>query len=196
MQPGPTRKRMNSDYRRMSLHRIFRAGRILLRVIQYSIVAVLFSAALAAGCLAREGYQLTTVIPILEGDSRDFRCVFDGTHCSLTYAVLGTRKHGYSRRALELGPLGCLEFYSRNASTWYYRTLTLPSWGLVVLLSTYPIIFMSRRPRRAWYAARKESARRKRGLCLGCGYDLRGNTSGICPECGRRLRQDVSHGPR
>jgi len=24
----------------------------------------------------------------------------------------------------------------------------------------------------------------KRGRCTKCGYDLRGNTSGVCPECG------------
>jgi hypothetical protein len=28
---------------------------------------------------------------------------------------------------------------------------------------------------------------RAKGLCPGCGYDLRGNTSGVCPECGRPL---------
>ena len=27
----------------------------------------------------------------------------------------------------------------------------------------------------------------RRGLCLACGYDLRGNVSGHCPECGRRI---------
>ena len=26
--------------------------------------------------------------------------------------------------------------------------------------------------------------RRWRGLCSNCGYDLRGNESGVCPECG------------
>lgn len=26
--------------------------------------------------------------------------------------------------------------------------------------------------------------RRKKGCCIHCGYDLRGNTSGTCPECG------------
>ena len=31
--------------------------------------------------------------------------------------------------------------------------------------------------------ARKNRARR--GLCAGCGYDLTGNVSGVCPECGR-----------
>ena len=26
--------------------------------------------------------------------------------------------------------------------------------------------------------------RRRRGLCVRCGYDLTGNVSGTCPECG------------
>ena len=26
--------------------------------------------------------------------------------------------------------------------------------------------------------------RKANGLCLACGYDLAGNTSGVCPECG------------
>jgi DMSO/TMAO reductase YedYZ heme-binding membrane subunit len=26
--------------------------------------------------------------------------------------------------------------------------------------------------------------RRERGQCVRCGYDLRGNVSGVCPECG------------
>jgi hypothetical protein len=28
------------------------------------------------------------------------------------------------------------------------------------------------------------SLRRRRGLCVSCGYDLAGNVSGTCPECG------------
>jgi hypothetical protein len=28
-------------------------------------------------------------------------------------------------------------------------------------------------------------SREARGLCVACGYDLRGNTSQRCPECGR-----------
>ena len=33
--------------------------------------------------------------------------------------------------------------------------------------------------------------RRRLGLCLGCGYDLCGNRSGICPECGRGIGDDL-----
>ena len=36
------------------------------------------------------------------------------------------------------------------------------------------------------YAARRLVAalRRRRGQCIRCGYDLTGNTTGVCPECG------------
>ena len=30
--------------------------------------------------------------------------------------------------------------------------------------------------------------RRKRGQCLSCGYNLTGNASGVCPECGRAIK--------
>jgi hypothetical protein len=32
--------------------------------------------------------------------------------------------------------------------------------------------------------------RREKGLCLGCGYDRRGNVSAVCPECGRNQCDD------
>ena len=38
-----------------------------------------------------------------------------------------------------------------------------------------------------WRKSRREKRvefRRKNGICVNCGYDLRGNTTGICPECG------------
>jgi hypothetical protein len=31
--------------------------------------------------------------------------------------------------------------------------------------------------------------RRLRDLCVFCGYSHRGNITGICPECGRRVSQ-------
>ena len=54
----------------------------------------------------------------------------------------------------------------------------LPLWALVVLFGAYPVTAFMRGP---W----RRHRRRKKGLCLQCGYDLRGKTSGICPECGR-----------
>ncbi len=41
----------------------------------------------------------------------------------------------------------------------------------------------------AWYWLERPFARdrkrRAKGQCLACGYDLRGNLSGVCPECGQ-----------
>ena len=36
-----------------------------------------------------------------------------------------------------------------------------------------------------WIQGRR-AIRRKRGLCIKCGYDLRGDFSAGCPECGWR----------
>jgi len=48
---------------------------------------------------------------------------------------------------------------------------------LAVLFATYPSIAFIHGPARRW-------RRRRRGLCVRCGYDLTGNVSGVCPECG------------
>lgn len=58
----------------------------------------------------------------------------------------------------------------------------VPLWLPFVLFALYPTIAFIRGPVRRY-------RRRKRGLCLRCGYDLRGNTSGICPECGKPLNR-------
>lgn len=70
------------------------------------------------------------------------------------------------------------------------RTLTArgaaPFWALAVVTGVVPLLWVE-----AW-AWRKLRARRrrKRGLCVGCGYDLRAMPQGEtqlkrCPECGR-----------
>jgi hypothetical protein len=46
------------------------------------------------------------------------------------------------------------------------------------------LFFGSHRLVRIWSALRYAGIREKLGLCKNCGYDLSGNTSGICPECG------------
>ena len=53
----------------------------------------------------------------------------------------------------------------------------IPLWFPIVLFAAYPTIAFIRGPLRRY-------RRRRKGLCLKCGYDLTGNVSGICPECG------------
>lgn len=55
--------------------------------------------------------------------------------------------------------------------------LRMPAYLLIPLLAVPPILTMIRGPIR-------RARRRKRGLCETCGYDLRGNVTGICSECG------------
>lgn len=58
------------------------------------------------------------------------------------------------------------------------RSLLMPAWAPVVLFAAYPTIAFIRGPLRRW-------RRRRTGRCIRCGYDLTGNASGRCPECGQ-----------
>ncbi len=60
------------------------------------------------------------------------------------------------------------------------RRLAVPTWFPFVVLSAYPTLVFIRGPARRW-------RRRRRGLCLTCGYNLEGNVSGVCPECGSEI---------
>jgi hypothetical protein len=54
--------------------------------------------------------------------------------------------------------------------------VTVPAWLPTLLTAIAPS---------AWLVARlRRRARFGRGHCTGCGYDLTGNVSGVCPECG------------
>ncbi len=81
-------------------------------------------------------------------------------------AVIETRKHwgnfGYSTSAF-----GLYENYSVRA----------PFWAIMLLFASYPTLAFLRGPLR-------RQRRRKRNECIHCGYNLTGNLSGTCPECG------------
>ena len=62
-----------------------------------------------------------------------------------------------------------------------FRRLALPLWGPFIMFSIYPTVGFFRGPYRRW-------RRRRSGLCLKCGYNLTGNVSGVCPECGERRK--------
>jgi len=60
------------------------------------------------------------------------------------------------------------------------KLLYMPLWIPFFLFAGYPTIAFIRGPVRRW-------RRRRTGLCQKCGYDLTGNVSGVCPECGFRV---------
>ena len=56
----------------------------------------------------------------------------------------------------------------------FVRTRT---WTVSTIFAAYPMVAFFRGPLRRW-------RRRRRGLCIRCGYNLEGNVSGVCSECG------------
>ena len=56
-------------------------------------------------------------------------------------------------------------------------SIVIPLWLLFILFAVYPVLAFIRGPLNRY-------RRRRKGLCIKCGYNLTGNTSGICPECG------------
>ena len=64
---------------------------------------------------------------------------------------------------------------------WFYSPVgTL--WLFVVLFCIYPTIAFVRGPVRRW-------RRLRTGRCVRCGYNLAGNVSGRCPECGTEINK-------
>jgi hypothetical protein len=60
--------------------------------------------------------------------------------------------------------------------------IAVPYWLPVLITAIMPswwVALQRRRRLRAW--------RSRAGLCVSCGYDLTGNTSGVCPECGNNI---------
>jgi hypothetical protein len=66
--------------------------------------------------------------------------------------------------------------------------IEIAAWIPFVLLCVVPSFILIRRVRRTrrWAAT---------GRCVQCGYNLTGNVSGICPECGAALKSESQSAP-
>lgn len=72
---------------------------------------------------------------------------------------------------------------------YHVREVHVPFPAIVALFGSYPAWTLCGGPLR-------RRRRRARGLCLRCGYDLTGNASSVCPECGTKTTCDVDAVPR
>ena len=64
-----------------------------------------------------------------------------------------------------------------------FRTLVVPHWAPAAVTAPLGLWWAAGAVRR-FHRRRRAHARTGAGRCPRCGYDLTGNTSGTCPECG------------
>ena len=117
---------------------------------------------------------------------KSLRIYLKGGVCGLRLLSLPTKTASRSdfRAALEYDPTpGRRAFLLTSARRGPYRItwFVFPLWlstGILTAAGLTPIL--GGPVRRRW--------RRWRGACVWCGYNLWGNRSGRCPECGTRFR--------
>ena len=106
---------------------------------------------------------------------------------SAVQRMLGVPDNGCRHQALGLGVFAfnidwdwVRNPWNGQQTGWLMAGLHVPLWMAAILCSIYPAIALIRGPLR-------RHRRRKKGLCLKCGYNLTGNVTGVCPECGEAV---------
>lgn len=114
---------------------------------------------------------------------------FGGGELVLGHFVHSSGDAPLNLNAVEVPLLFVLGVFTNHFYEFHLATIPLPTydgWELHVNLWTIAILLLAY-PATTFVLARVSlSRRRRRGLCLNCGYDLRGNVSGQCSECGER----------
>ena len=135
-----------------------------------ALILTLSSAAVLAACVTS---YWTTMTMYRSTDRYCLRLRSGGGRVALLYdggpEVLSPRN---GKRDLLV-----LRYSASTAAGWQFIELSAPGWLLALALSVYPTISVLRGPLR-------RRRRRRRGECLNCGYNLTGNVTGICSECG------------
>jgi len=79
---------------------------------------------------------------------------------------------------------------ARSVLLHYIDRNTIATWlplisGLLMPIYILAVIWLLRMPVRR--SLRKQLAEMEVPCCIHCGYDLTGNVSGVCPECGEKI---------
>ena len=82
---------------------------------------------------------------------------------------------GFRYEQRKVGPIVQRSEHTTNFAT-LVREWAIPLWSLALVFAIYPTLFA--------LGARRKRKRISTGHCPSCNYNLTGNTSGICPECG------------
>jgi hypothetical protein len=98
-------------------------------------------------------------------------------HCNRFGLLVWTQPLPSACRATWSAPRTLRWQYAVGGSAFEAGVVRILAWPMALLLAAYPL----------WSGVRGFVLRRKRrknGLCMHCGYDLTGNESGTCSECG------------
>jgi hypothetical protein len=77
---------------------------------------------------------------------------------------------------------------TRGGFSGVFVRMDIPLWIPLLAFGAYPIYAFIRMATQSWWLRQ----RKKKGLCIKCGYNLTGNVSGICPECGEPITKVVT----
>ena len=93
--------------------------------------------------------------------------------CITPYALAGTNANPFTSFRCE---------QTTRSAVGLRLTLCFPFWLPFVAFAAYPVFlfFLGHCPYR-------RHQRRKKGLCVHCAYNLTGNVTGVCPECGNKI---------
>jgi hypothetical protein len=80
-----------------------------------------------------------------------------------------------------------MQFDALRAPTWKHVTVGASLWLVAALAACYPCVLLLGGSLHRYY-------RRRHNQCLKCGYDLTGNVSGRCSECGSEIRAAIGAG--
>ena len=103
---------------------------------------------------------------------------FDPAHpnyLETDHAISNCRQFAQARGAPVAGVAG-FEWIGIDLKNQYQSVLLIPFWA-VALTAVAASVW-------AWLAYRRRCERDRPGHCKACGYDLKDNLSGVCPECG------------
>lgn len=128
-----------------------------------------------------------TLPPRWVSPSRDFQCGL--SRSGVWFWSLSSGEFTYAQRGFQRGADGPL----RWLPTWLRGTATVhagsnPPVTLAGTQASIPIYFFGIAALLLWMLSFIPTWRRhhraRKGLCFACGYDLRGQSSAPCPECG------------
>ncbi len=135
---------------------------------------------------------------------RNIACYVFIAHSLLAVLVLLLVERYWTRFGSGASELWVLFLLIDFPSAWFYFALdkwTLPfDLGLQFRFAVLPFLTVLLFGGWQWYMVTlvifmyKQDRQARMGVCEQCGYDLAGNESGVCPECGTRfarpLKQD------